>query len=470
MPRRPQSTGHGHPRPRGTVQRKCSCRNPATGRPYGASCPKLTQPDHGSWWARYSAPPGPDGKRRRPALGPYPSEPQARQELNRALQRIDDTSHDIDRRITIAHYLDQWLERKQLELAANTYESYREAVVLYLRPGLGHLRMVELRDAHIQDLYTIMRQINRTEDPHGPPSDTLRRLLAARAPSWAHNAAHGALRSGRPLSAARIRRIHAVLHTALNDAIPQTIDRNPADYVTLPRARRHRPVMWTPAREARWRQTGKKPAKVMVWTAAQTGTFLDATTDHRLYALFHLTAFTGLRRGEVVGLPWSDVDLDTGLVTIRDTLYDPEDYDDPDDPKSEAGERTLVLDHTNLTVLRSWRAQQNTERLAAGPAWTDTDRVFTHPDGTALSGTYIYRQFTRLTRRTGLPPIRFHDLRHTAATLARTAEVDMKAISATLGHAHPSYTLAAYGDIEETTRRNAAEATAAIVPRTRHTG
>jgi integrase len=99
---------------------------------------------------------------------------------------------------------------------------------------------------------------------------------------------------------------------------------------------KRKPILWTPARVTRWRESGGRwrPGPVMVWTPQQTGELLDSIEDDRLFALYCLTAYTGMRRAEVAGLPWSEVDLDAGLITVRETR--PDGDEDPDDPKSEA--------------------------------------------------------------------------------------------------------------------------------------
>jgi integrase len=255
--------------------------------------------------------------------------------------------------------------------------------------------------------------------------------------------------------------------------------------------------VWTAERVARWEATGKIPAPVMVWTPAQTGAFLDFASTERLYALFHLVAFRGLRRAEVAGLPWTDVDLEAGTATIRETR--PDGDLDPNDPKSEHGDRTVTLDTITIMALLTWRTVQDAEKLVAGPAWVDSGLVFTRLDGSPLRPEWISLRFDglltqypairrrhaegwaveQIARRhrldqtkvndvlsaAALPPIRFHDLRHGAATLALAARVDMKVISETLGHARSAFTADTYTSIIPELAKQAAEATAAMVPR-----
>jgi len=157
-----------------------------------------------------------------------------------------------------------------------------------------------------------------------------------------------------PLTETRIQRVTAVLRAALNDC--RALKVNPAAGIEL-RVPKRKPAVWTAERVTRWRESGGtwQPGPVCVWTPQQTGQFLDAAEDDRLYPLYMLIAYTGLRRGEAAALAWSEADLDRGLITIRES-------------KSEAGERTVALSAQLVAVLKAWRRQQLAERMAWGPA------------------------------------------------------------------------------------------------------
>ena len=176
---------------------------------------------------------------------------------------------------------------------------------------------------------------------------------------------------------------------------------NPCDAVVLPKVRKVRPLAWTPQREAAFRaELGKRmraasagrdlttvekqrlwaaqdlrPCKVMVWLPEHTGRFLDSISGERLYALFCLTAHCGLRRDEVIGLAWAEVDLDQCIAYVRET-------GGGDGPKSNAGTRVVQMPAVVVQALRAWRARQVADNLAWGPDWTDTGLVFTREDGT----------------------------------------------------------------------------------------
>jgi len=448
--------------------RECSCRDPQTGRRLGKSCPQLGQKGHGAWYARYEAPRSPDGRRRQPRIGPYRSEKACKDALVETLGRVGQGAHVEDQRITFGDYLARrlrWWET-EAELKPSTLASYREAIELYFRPGLGHIRLADLRDHHFRDLYAAMRLINRSGQD-ADRGELLRRLLAARGER------DGKRISTRPLSEARIRRIHAVALSALSDAARvRTIPYNPAGAIRLGGkrgGRKVRPLLWTAPRVERWRQTGEIPVPVMVWTAAQCGAFLDsleASEDpprqaERLYALFHVAAYCGLRRSELAGLAWADLDLQRRRVHVRQAQVD----DMLDSTKSDDSDRQVPIDPGTVEVLKRWRKAQLAERVAWGPAWTDSGRVFTREDGTPLRPGWISTRFVTLAARVGLPPIRFHDLRHGTATMLLAAGQPAKVISKILGHATSAFTMDVYTEVAEELADAAAAAIAALIPR-----
>lgn len=203
----------------------------------------------------------------------------------------------------------------------------------------------------------------------------------------------------------------------------------------------------------------------MVWRPDQLGQFLDHAAEDRLYALWHLYAFRGLRRGEACGLEWDEVDLTGGSIaivrqriSIAGVVYE-------DTPKSDAGERVIALDEETAGVLRSHRLAQRKDRMAAGSAWVDSGKVFSAPDGSPLDPSDISDQFEDLIIGAGLPPIRLHDLRHGAASLMLAAGVSMKVVQETLGHSNIALTANTYTSVYPEVATAAAEATARMVPR-----
>ena len=443
--------------------RACNCRGPSTtgpdgkrkpGKLLGKSCPKLKDGKHGKWYVRFEAPAG-EGTRRQPRLGPFATEREAKDALIVALGQVKDRKFAADRRTIVGEYLRAWLEDQRPSLKPRTWGSYEEAVRLYFAPGIGHIRLADLSDQPIRDLYNAVRKINRPAAEDG--GEMLRRLLAARAvvPHLGH------LWATKPVGEAGIKRRHVVLVAALNDAVERgLITVNPASTVKF-KVPKRRPLLWTAPRVERWLKDGKRPAASMVWTPAQCGAFLDSIEADRLYPLYHLAAYWGLRRSELAGLEWADLDLSTRRLHVRQA----QSADELDSTKSEAGERIIVLDQDTAQVLAKWHERQLFERLEWGEAWTDSGRVFTREDGQPLRPAHVSEHFGVLARQAGLPPVRFHDLRHGAASMLLAAGQPPKVVSEILGHSTVAFTMDVYAVVAEELAEAAAVAIAAFVPR-----
>ncbi|WUI54448.1 site-specific integrase [Micromonospora zamorensis] len=222
------------------------------------------------------------------------------------------------------------------------------------------------------------------------------------------------------------------------------------------------PQPWTEARIAEWKATGERPT-VAVWTAAQLADFLDYVRDDTLYPLWWMLAALGLRRGEVAGLRWADVDLhERQLSVVRQrTTAGYEVHEGP--PKSKASRRELALDKHTVRVLRQHRERQQerrTRRLGTGMVCHSSGYVFTGPGGLPLHPGYLTQRLRLLISRAGLPPIRLHDLRHGAASPAQSAAVDIKTVQHQLGHSNIRLTVDVYTTVLPPAARKAAEATA----------
>jgi integrase len=265
--------------------------------------------------------------------------------------------------------------------------------------------------------------------------------------------------AGQPISAATLVRIRATLRSALSAAVrEQLLADNPARWVQLPQVRRRQPVVWTGARVAAWRLTGERPA-VAVWTAQQTAAFLRGIADDPLYGYYHLIALRGMRRGEATGLAWPQVDLDSGEVTICQQLQEHSGQPVLLPPKSVASVRTVALDWSTVAALREHRERQRTERGGDRP----DGFVFARPDGRPYSPGYLTHHFARLVAGLGLPPIRLHDLRHGAATLALASGADLKAIQDMLGHASIVLTADIYTSVLPEVARRTADGIAELI-------
>lgn len=481
----------------GGVFKRCSCINPDTGGQWGQACPVLRpggawSQDHGSWYYRHELPRDPHGARRPLRRGGFATQDEAQQELDHLRELLalintkdadaveqavavikngvgpDASRSEIDQvdgcpdgavmpghQPTVGEWLRYWLASRR-GLRPNTLLSYQAHSRLYLTPYLGHLRLDQLRQHHINDMFAALE---------GRNSDILDRRASPDA------TVRASAKGQRVVGAATMHRIHACLRKALNDAIGhELITTNPARHVELPSGRRPWPTVWTDARVAAWRATGQVPSAVMVWTPAQTGRFLDHALPDRLYPLFHLIVFRGLRRGEACGLPWHDLDLAHRSLTVSQQLVQVGWPAGLSEPKTSAGHRIVALDRDTVDVLCAHRRRHAQEQRVAGPQWTETGLVFTRLDGRALHPETVSDRFRELAAEANLPPIRLHDLRHGAATLALAAGADLKVVQDMLGHSSITITADTYTSVLPEVAYEAAEAVVRLVPRAQSPG
>jgi integrase len=417
----------------GSTYKRCTCTDPQTGRRLGTSCPKLSSARHGSWYFSLELPDDGSGQRRQLRRGGFSSQREALDALAAARQHVDE-GFDGDMTLTVGRWLDEWLEGR-VRLRPGTAVSYRQHLRLYLRPGLGHIPLRQLRTADIERLYRAMRHLGQ---PDERSDDMQRRLIAAR-----HETRRA---SARPLSAASILRVHATLRAALTHAVRRRlIPHNPATYVEL--------------------ESGRRPP-VRVWTPEQLGVFLDALIGDRLAPLYHVIAYLGLRRGEACGLRWDDIDMDAALLRVAQQLTQVQSRLVFGPPKSRAGARIISLDADTVAVLRAHRARQNAERLAFGPQWPDAGLVFTREDGEPVRPDSVSQKFERLVQTLSLPRIRLHDLRHTSASIGLASGESLKEISERLGHSSLGITADTYTHVLPVVASESAERRARLIPRT----
>jgi hypothetical protein len=262
------------------VSRRCGCVDRRTGRQRGASCPGLLQDDdHGSWYFTVRIR-GLDGERRRVRQGGYGGREEA-EAAGRALIAAD--GDVMGAGCTVGQWLARWLTTKTAA-RPSTRQGYATHIRLHLIPHVGRIR---LRVLMVRDVGGMLAALGAHRSP-----------------------------AGHRLSPATVVRIHATLRAALNAAVRAgLIPTNPATGAELHRPRRPHPVVWTAGRTARWRQEGERPA-VVVWSERQLAIFLAGVAQDHLYAAWWLAALRGLRRGEVAGLRWTDVELEAAELTV----------------------------------------------------------------------------------------------------------------------------------------------------------
>ena len=411
---------------RGSVYQRCGCRKAGTGTQLGLGCPLLTDPGHGSWYFALDLPKTLDGcGRHRVRRGGFHSREAAQAALVEL--RRPEARADVSSSVSTGAWLRAWLA-SCISVAPLTEKGYRIHVRLYLEPRLGRIPLKELRRVHVQEM---LNQLAR----------------------------RGA--GGQPLSPNTVNRIRATLRSALNAAMRDgLIDDNPACNLHLPIYHRRRAVIWTEQQINRWRRTGIRP-RVAVWTATQTARFLASTRENRLHAAFHLIALRGLRRAEAAGLRWCDIDFDNRVLQITHTIQRVGGHLMLCPPKSKASHRMVALDRSTVKELRRHHARQQAEAAALGIE--PSGFVFTDRRGQPLNPDYLYREFVKATAAADLPPVRLHDLRHGAASLALQAGADLKVVQDKLGHASIVLTADTYVSVEPDLAMDEAESTAQLV-------
>jgi integrase len=380
---------------------------------------------HGRWYFAVQVD-GVDGRRARLRRGGFASRAEAERACWEVLQLP--APEAVARTWTVRRWLEFWLSECEARLRPSTLRSYRTIVYQHLIPQIGSERLSKLRTKTVQ---RAMDRISRTR-----------------------------VRGGRLIAAGTVNRIRAVLRSALNEARRQgLVGTNAAWRLRLPNGGRPHAVVWDDQREAAWRQTGIRPA-VAVWDVTHLARFLEAVQDDPLFALWWLVGLRGPRRGEIAGLRWSDVDLPGKRVTIREQVIviGGKEYLGP--PKSAAGVRVLALDDASVEILwELWR----TRKAQLGRAPDPRGRVFVHANGRAVRPDWLTRRFAALVRQLGLPPVRLHDLRHGAASLAGAAGAPLKVIQHDLGHASCVTTADTYWSVFLQAAQEAVSATARLL-------
>jgi integrase len=324
--------------------------------------------------------------------------------------------------IALGDYLDDWLAGRE-GLSPGTLYAYAAHIRVHLQPHLGHIGIDELRPTHIKAMFAAIKDNNQLLTDARASNDPLVRA---------------SVNGKRAVNPPTMHRIRATLRKALADAITvyELIDYNPAVHVELPSGARPRARAWTPGAVKVWKDSGTIPSAVMVWMPDQASAFLDYAETHDivLYAMYALITVWALRRGEACGLRDIDVDLDAATITIRQQRTAVGYKAIVKDVKTAAGDRVIAIDPHTVKILRSYLTIRAGWKLANGPEWPNTEFFFVRPDGQPWHPDNLGNRFVQLTAEAGLPPIRFHDLRHCAASYLKLAGADMKTIQEVLGH------------------------------------
>lgn len=337
------------------------------------------------------------GKRRQKWHAVRGTKKDAERELARLLHEMNTGSYVEPSRLTLSEYLDRWMsDYAQHSVSAKTLERYRSIIDRHIGPALGTHRLSKLKPLHIQGFYSRALTAGRKDGKGG-------------------------------LSPRTVLHFHRLLHKALDQAIKwQVLANNPCDAVEAPRP---------------------KGKEMRALDEKETAGLFELLLGSRLYMPVAIAIMTGLRRGEILALKWSDIDTETRSLTVNRALEQTREGLKFKVPKTHRSRRSPALPQTLLNLLTTHKAEQAETRLRMGPAYSDNDLVCPSEDGNIWPPDTLSTLFAATIRRAGFPHVRFHDLRHTHATQLLRQGVHVKVVSERLGHSNIGITLDTYSHV-----------------------
>ena len=409
---------------RGSVFKRCQCRD-ATGKKI-----KNCRKSHGSW--SYTVDAGIDpttGKRRQATRGGYPTKTEAEEALTTELAKLNAGTWTDDRRMTLGKWLDLWIEELiAAKKSPNTIKNYRGHIRDAWKTQLGHVLLRDLRRSHIERVLADLALPIEGERPAGNVGRRIERRTPATIDGYRRT-----IRAA--LSAAQRREL-----ISLNPAVGRMDSIPVADAID-------------------------DDNESEVWQPEETARFLEHVFDDRLSALFELAAYAGLRRAELCGLRWSDIDANGAGLRVRQTIVSvtrtqvtPEQAKCPvcgeihvgrlfKAPKSRKGRRWVPLAAPAQDALARHRQAQQEERDYFGIDYQDHGLVFCRPDGTPLRPDRVTVEFEQHVAACGLPPCPLHDTRHGACSLMLAGGVPIEIVQMILGHSSPEVTRRVYAHL-----------------------
>ena len=312
--------------------------------------------------------------------------------IRQMLVEIDNGLTYESTQVSVEKFMEDWLISMEPSIRYNTFEQYSQVTRQHILPSLGKFQLRDLKPEHIQQLYNQMVKKER------------------------------GLRT--------VQLVHSVLHRALVHAVKLgLISRNPDDATTPPKPK-------------------LKEMQFLDENQVQQLLITAQVRNDRFYALYYLAIATGMRQGELLGLKWLDLDWEQGFLQVKRQLSRKKGGGfELTAPKTRSGVRRIDLGENTLQVLRKHRQQQFIKMQMVGEKWQDNDLVFPSEIGTVINRANLLKMFKSLLKEAGLPSIRFHDLRHTGASLLLNNGIPVMIVSRRLGHARPSITLDIYGHL-----------------------
>ncbi len=365
----------------------------------------------GTWWFVVDLQPDGEGRRRQTRRRGFRTKAEAQAALDELRTSVRHGSYIAPLRQTYRDYITKdWLPAIRATIELSTYESYERYMRLHVLPEIGGIALQSLDASRLNKLYADQLEHGRLDGKSGG------------------------------LSPRSVRYIHTIIGRSLREAVAwDRVSRNVAQSAQPPTS------------------SNARSPEMRTWDAETVAKFLELTRTDRHQPTWLFLATTGCRRGEALGLRWSDVDLDQGKAVLRQTVLAIK-HTIVVAPRTKSGKpRPIELDAVTVAALRAVRVRQAEERLLFGPEYEDNDLVFAGADGRPQHPEHFSMTFDRRVARYELPRIRLHDLRHTWATLALAAGVDVKIVSERLGHASAKITWDIYQHVTPTMQANAAE-------------
>jgi integrase len=356
---------------------------------------------------------GEDGRRRQKWHGGFGTRREAEAARAKLVTEINTGSYVAPGKTTLGEWIEcSWLPMTEPRVKPSTFFSYKRNLELHVIPVLGRKPLQQLTPPMLNALYAALSAGSENR---------------------------------KPLSTKTISYVHSTLHKVLADAVDAgLLGRNVAANAKPPR----------PA--------GKATGGINSWEPQELARFLEVVRDTRLGAIWRLAAMTGMRRGEILGLRWRDLDLERARLSVRQAVVAVGYEVVHSTPKSHSA-RVIDLDAETVEQLRAHRARQEAERVEWGPDYEDQDLVVAKENGEPIHPHTFSQTFERLIVKANLRRIRLHDLRHTHATLALKAGVPVKVMSERLGHESPAFTLKQYAHVIPGMQAEAAAQVAAMI-------
>lgn len=317
---------------------------------------------------------------------------EAREKLTSIISEVDNNEYLEESSMTVAQWMNIWLNDCLQDVAHSTRIRYERDINLYINPVIGKERLCDLRPEMIRFIIKRMTQ-NKLS------GKTLRNAYST---------------------------IHGALEQAVNDEL---IKSNVCDRVKAPKL--------------------GCPPEMHILEDDQVKVFLQEIKGNQFEPVYYVALFTGMRESELVGLTWDCIDFNKKTIHIYQQLKREEVKGGRYvfTPLKNKRSRTFGPPENVFAVLKKVKQQQNIWRIRCGSAWKDSNLVFTYEDGSNISSRTLYNNFKKIVEHMGIPEVRFHDLRHTYATIALQNGVDVKTVSSTLGHATVAFTLDKYAHV-----------------------